>query len=180
MPAAGAIASVVTGVIGAKSSSGASKRASEAAAKSESAQLAYLREKDAAEARQADPNIEGSRAWREQKNFEAQQDFERRRWEAEEEERMYKRRLFEEDRQAEVDARNARAAADAAYVDPGPAPEDPYVTQRKQLRDQAMQSVGQLLSSGYARKTGYAAPSAPGGQPLTTAQFLQLQAQGRR
>jgi hypothetical protein len=168
-------AGVGTGVMSAKAQSGAAKRASASQARSEDAQLAYMRDKDAREEK-----IAADRAAIEQKNYDAQQAFQQKQWEAQEEERLYKRRLFEEDRAADLAERQSaderRAQEAASYVAPPP---DPYVQNRKSLRDQALGKVQQLLNqqNPYApRPVGYAFTPPPSQQGMTAAQLLQ---QGR-
>jgi len=144
--AIGAAASVGTGVAGAKAQSAAAKRAAETQRRSEDTSLAYQRERDAQE--RADKERYDQEL---AKRYDAEQEFARKKWEAEEDDRLYQRKIYEEDRAWKVAERERR-------YEPGPPPPppDPRLAQKRAMQEQAMRNLGQMLGLGQ----GTAAPGA--------------------
>lgn len=155
MPAAviaaaiGGAASVGTAVVGSRASDRSSRRAIDANA---------IATREAREVEERRINAERERNdeldRQAQARWEAEQTMAQRMWDAQEEERLFRRSIFEQDRQRELDAEAARNA----YVpeDYGPSPEDPRIAQRRALQQNALGTLGQLLSQstpGYVPAT---------------------------
>lgn len=163
-------AGIATGVMANKAQGSAARRATDAQRQADDRQMAYLQQRDTAEAAAA-----ARREEEERRRFDQQQKLAQDQWAAQEDERLYKRSLFEEDRAAEVAARDRRASEAANYQAPAPAVPNPYIAQRQALRNQALMTTQQLLAQGYGGNVGNPYAAAPGGQPMTTAELLKLQ-----
>jgi hypothetical protein len=100
----------------------------------------------------------------EEARWQAEQEFAKKMWDAQEEERLYRRSIDEEKRQRQRDEEAARAAYEGSYEEPSYAPappEDPRIAQRRALQQQALAALPGLLnqpSPGYRPATAPIVP----------------------